>query len=146
VPRNKRRPPPPNPPRRRRLRSQRRGSHDADPNVRDDEGNSPLRFCVEKGYLDMAQLLLRCGATKTVNKAGGGGSDMTVLGVAAYWLDVEMVRLLLAHGADPNVEDIDQRTVFDYLRGKERYMDPPLDPAAQDRLQEIRRLLGAPPA
>jgi uncharacterized protein len=112
----------------------------ADPNIKDDEGISPLRFCVQKGYLELARLLLRCGATKTINEAGGGGSDMNVLGMAVYWLEVEMVRLLLAHGADPNVEDNDRMTVFDHLR----LMDPPDDPAAQDRLREIRQLLGEP--
>lgn len=121
-------------------------AHGADPNVRDDEGYSPLRFCVQKSYLEMARLLLLCGATKTIDEAGGGGSGMTALGMAAYWFDVEMVRLLLAHGADPHVEDNDGYTVFEHLRRKERYADPPLDPTSQDRLREIRRLLGEPPA
>lgn len=118
----------------------------ADPNVCDEEGYSPLRICAQKGYLEMARLLLLCGATKTIHEAGGGGSDFNALGMAAYSLNVEMVRLLLTHGADPNVEDIDCRTVFDSLRGKELYADPPLDPASLERLQEIRRLLGEPAA
>jgi ankyrin repeat protein len=117
-------------------------AHGADPYVRDDEGISPLLFCVQKGYLELARLLLLCGATKTINKAGGGGSDMNVLGMAVYWLEVEMVRLLLAHGADPNVEDNDRMTVFEHLR----HMDLPDDPAAHERLREIRQLLGDPPA
>ena len=118
----------------------------AEPNIRDEEGNSPLRICVEKGYLELARLLLLCGATKNIHEAGGGGSDMNVLGVAAYWLDVEMVRLLLAHGADPNVLDNDRVTVFEHLRSKEQYADPPLDTAQIERLREIRQLLGEPPA
>lgn len=116
----------------------------AEPNIKDDEGVSPLRICADKGYLEMARLLLLCGATKTIHEAGGG-SDMNVLGLAAYRLNVDMVRLLLAHGADPNFEDIDARTVSDYLRVKEEYADPPLDPADQERLREIRKLLGEPP-
>lgn len=117
----------------------------AETNILNDEGDSPLRICVDKGYLEMARLLLLCGATKTIHEASGA-SSMNALGIAAYWFKIEMVRLLLAHGADPHVEDIDGRTVFDYLRGKEKYADPPLDPADQERLHEIRRLLGDPAA
>jgi uncharacterized protein len=117
----------------------------AEINLKDDEGRSPLRICVEKEYLEMARLLLLCGASKTINEAVAGG--MTALGLAAYWLNVDMVRLLLAHGADPRVEDADRRTVFDHLRSVgRRVMDSPEDPADQDRLREIRRLLGDPPA
>lgn len=117
----------------------------AETNLRDDEGYSPLRICAQKGYLEMARLLLLCGANKTIHEAGGAGG-MNALGLAAYKLNVDMVRLLLAHGADPNVEDNDRMTVFDNLRIKERVMELPDDPAAQKRLQEIRRLLGEPSA
>lgn len=117
----------------------------AETNLRDDEGYSPLRICVEKGYLEMARLLLLGGANKAIDETGGP-AGMNALGMAAYCLQVEMVRLLLAHGADPHAEDIDQRTVFDYLEGKEERIDPLKDPASQERLQEIRRLLGEPSA
>ncbi len=110
----------------------------ADPNVRDDEGYSPLRVCADKGHLEMARLLLHCGADKTINEAGGA-AGMNALGLAAYALDVEMVRLLLAHGADPDVRDADQINVFDHLRHA-----PVPDPAARERQREIRRLLGVP--
>lgn len=113
----------------------------ADPNVRDGEGSSPLRFCARNGLLEMARLLLHCGANKTIHEAGGD-TGMIALGMAAYWLHVDMVKLLLAHGADPNVPDNDRMTVFDHLR----LMDPPDDPAAQERLCEIRQLLGEPRA
>jgi len=111
----------------------------ADPNVRDNEGISPLRFCAQNGLPEIARLLLVCGATKTIHEAGGS-AGMYALGLAVTWFHVDMVRLLLAHGADPNVEDNDWMTVFDHLR----LMDPPEDPAAQERLREIRQLLGEP--
>ncbi|MBK9263758.1 MAG: ankyrin repeat domain-containing protein [Polyangiaceae bacterium] len=117
----------------------------AEPNLKDDEGRSPLRICADKGYLEMARLLLLCGANKTIHDAGGA-AGMNALGLAAYGLDVEMVKLLLAHGADPRVEDADRMTVFDHLRLMDKFGRVPEDPADQDRLREIRRLLGDPPA
>ncbi len=117
----------------------------ADPNVRDDEGDSPLRFCAEKGYLEMARLLLLCGATKTIHE-GGGPAGMNALGYAATRLHVDMVRLLLAHGADPLVGDADDITVFRRLQFTVNLGRVPKDPATQERLREIRQLLGEPPA
>ncbi len=55
-------------------------------------------------------------------------------------LDVEMVRLLLAHGADPQECDLDHLTALECLG----YAESPADPANQERIREIRRLLGAP--
>ncbi|MEZ4293368.1 MAG: ankyrin repeat domain-containing protein [Polyangiaceae bacterium] len=110
----------------------------ADPNVRGDEGDSPLRFCAQEGFVDMARLLLLCGATKTIDEWGGERA-MTALGLAARGLHVEMVKLLLAHGADPQGQDVDRFTPLDCLA----FVDSPEDPAIQSRLQEIRRLLGA---
>jgi hypothetical protein len=120
-------------------------AHGADPNVCDDEGSSPLRWCAEKGYLEMARLLLLCGATKTIHE-GGAPSGMNALGFAATRLNVEMVKLLLAHGADPHVGDADDITVFRRLQFTVELGRVPDDPASQDRLREIRRLLGAPAA
>ena len=103
------------------------------------------RFCAEKGYLEMARLLLLCGATKTIHE-GGGPAGMNALGYAATRLHVDMVRLLLAHGADPLVGDADDITVFRRLQFTVELGRVPDDPASQDRLREIRQLLGAPPA
>ncbi len=110
----------------------------ADPNVRDGEGHSPLRACADKGSLEMARILLLCGATRTIDEWGGERA-MTALGLAARGLHVEMVKLLLAHGADPQARDVDRFTPLDCLR----FVDSPDDPAIQGRLLEIRRLLGA---
>jgi len=113
----------------------------ADPNVSDGEGTSPLRFCAQKGYLELARLLLLCGATKTIDDWGGQGA-MTALGLAARGLHVEMVKLLLAHGANPLAQDVDGLTPLDCLE----YANATNDPASQERLREIRQLLGEPPA
>jgi len=113
----------------------------ADPNVRDNVGYSPLRWCAEHGYLEMARLLLLCGATKMIDD-WGGDSAMTALGLAVRGLNVDMVKLLLAYGADPQKPDIDDCTPLDCLR----FVASPDDPASQERLQEIRQLLGEPRA
>lgn len=115
----------------------------ADPNVWNLDGESPLCMCAWSGRLEMARLLLQCGATKTIHHSGGL-AGMSALGFAATELDIEMVKLLLAYGADPNVPDIDRMTVLDHLR----WFPPaskPETPEKWERLQEIRRLLGAPP-
>ncbi len=86
----------------------------ADPNVVGDEGDSPLRWCVERGDLEMATTLLRCGAAKTIDGVGGP-SGMTALGRAASQLNVAMLKLLLQAGADPKALDADRLTAFERL-------------------------------
>ncbi len=113
----------------------------ADPNVRDNVGYSPLRWCAEHGYLEMARLLLLCGATKMIDDWGGDGA-MTALGLAARGLDVDMIKLLLAYGANPQARDVDDCSPLDCLR----FVKSPDDPASQARLREIRQLLGDPSA
>jgi hypothetical protein len=54
----------------------------ADPNVLNDEGYSPLRYCAQEGFLDMARLLLLCGAIKTIDEWDGPGA-LTALSFAA---------------------------------------------------------------
>ena len=83
----------------------------ADTNVCDDEGDSPLRVSVEHGDLVMAELLLRCGATGTIDE-GGGVTSMTALGRAASDLNLPMIELLLKAGADPDAEDSDYKRSF----------------------------------
>ena len=117
----------------------------ADPNVRDNVGDSPLRWCAENGYLEMARLLLLCGATKTMHESGGP-TGQNALGFAVARLNVDMVRLLLAHGADPRIEDVDDMTTFRRLQLSVKHGRIPDDPASQERLQEIRQLLGDPSA
>jgi ankyrin repeat protein len=80
----------------------------ADPNVRSGGGDTPLRICADSGYLAMAALLLYAGAARTIND-WGGISGYTALGLAALRLDLPMVKLLLAAGADPRAPDEDKR-------------------------------------
>ncbi|WP_218932719.1 ankyrin repeat domain-containing protein [Roseimaritima multifibrata] len=102
----------------------------ANPNVRDSEGDSPLRVSVENGCLPMARTLLSHGATKTINE-WGGFSAMTALGRAAWKEDLEMVNLLLEFGADLNALD------GDYRKAAERMTRP----TTGGRSHRIRLLL-----
>jgi ankyrin repeat protein len=104
----------------------------ADPNFRGSEGDSPLRVCVEHGELEMAALLLRCGATRTLDDAGGM-IGMTALGRAASRLDIPMLELLLRAGADPEVLDADRQTAREHL--------PPREPANQEAWDSAAALL-----
>src|SRR2546429_9620360 len=54
----------------------------ADPNAVRSDGESPLRLCVQAKNLEMAKLLLRYGAGKTINK-WGGILGLTALALAA---------------------------------------------------------------
>ncbi len=81
----------------------------ADPNVVGAEGDTPLRWCVEQGDCEMAALLLGAGAARSMDEAGGP-SGVTALGRAASRIDVTMLKLLLAAGADPAALDADHLT------------------------------------
>jgi len=101
----------------------------ADPNRTGDEGDSPLRVCAEQGDLAMAALLLRCGATRTLDEAGGLKS-MTALGIAASRLELPMLELLLRAGADPDAQDLDRRTARELLPHREPHNERAWDAAA----------------
>jgi ankyrin repeat protein len=103
----------------------------ADPNVRNDVGDSPLRLCVWEGDLELAALLLRHGAGRTINEFGGDFA-WTALGIAAHSLNVPMIELLLEAGADPAATDDLDRTARDHLPPRESY-----DPHTWDQVMEL---------
>ena len=109
----------------------------ADPNIDNYVGESPLRLCVEDGRIEMARLLLCCGAAKTIDESGGD-AGLNALGMAVTRLNLEMVKLLLAHGADPTVRCADRVTPGFHLS----YLEVPDEPGGQERFDEIRRLVG----
>lgn len=85
----------------------------ADPNYSDATGWSPLLSAVRERDLNAAATLLRCGATRTIDRMGVPPGT-NPLGLAVGNLDVEMVKLLLDHGADPLAE-IDLQIARDHL-------------------------------
>ena len=78
----------------------------ADTNVTGAEGDTPLRWCVERSDRTMVRTLLRCNAARNIDSFGGP-SGMSALGRAVSRLDVEMVEILLAAGANPLALDAD---------------------------------------
>lgn len=103
----------------------------ADPNVANSEGETPLRWCVEQGSLEMARLLLRYGAADAIDK-WGGINGLTVLGIAARRFNIPMIELLLDAGADPEATDEYGETARDHLPPREEH-----DPQAWDRVIEL---------
>ncbi|OJH42191.1 ankyrin repeat domain-containing protein [Cystobacter ferrugineus] len=105
----------------------------AEPNVRSSEGDTPLRACAEVGNVVMASLLLRAGATRTIND-WGGLTGCTALGIAISRLDLPMMRLLLDAGADPEATDDDRQPTRDRL--------PPRDESDSQTWDAALELLG----
>jgi hypothetical protein len=83
----------------------------ANPDIRDNEGNTPLTMAAQLGFTEGAELLLREGAG--INQ--GNNSGETALIIATQQRDVPMVRMLIANGADPRKADrIAGKSAHDY--------------------------------
>ena len=70
------------------------------------EGNTPLHTAADRGRVEVAHVLLDCGA----NVGAEDKTGRTPLHVAAKHREVETVRLLLEHGANVRAEDNVGRT------------------------------------
>lgn len=78
----------------------------ADTDVRDSEGRPLLYLLVLDGRLDMAVLLIGKGGVPLESRDSEG---RTALQVASWQGNVEIVDLLLKHGANPNAQDAEGR-------------------------------------
>jgi hypothetical protein len=88
----------------------------ADPNVQDDQDQTPLHIAASGGYVEIARLLLEHGADPNMQDIDGE----TPLHYAVRRGHVEVVKLLLKHGADPNIQDKDGRTPLHKATSKGR--------------------------
>jgi uncharacterized protein len=83
-------------------------SYDADANMSDSYGWTSLHFTSSWGRKETARLLIREGganvnAMPIKKKSGGGGT--TPLIIASKGQQVDMINILLDHGADPSIND-----------------------------------------
>jgi len=76
----------------------------ADVNARDSDGRTALHMAARYGHVEIAQSLLRHGASVDVRSSSGGDTPL-FLAVGSVWAPV--VRLLLDHGADPSIRTAD---------------------------------------
>lgn len=90
----------------------------ADPNVRDAEGDSPLRLAVSQGDSATVSLLLQCGATGSINDSGGP-NGRNALGIATSTLNIPMIELLLRFGADSDSLDSDNQSARHHLPARD---------------------------
>ncbi len=82
----------------------------ADPNRRDDEGNTPLFWAIDDGYIETAQELISHGAEVNLKNNFGHTSLMS----AASRGPLELVEFLLNNGADVSLADEDGWTAEDW--------------------------------
>ncbi|HVV99943.1 MAG TPA: ankyrin repeat domain-containing protein [Planctomycetaceae bacterium] len=105
----------------------------ANPNVRNDDGDSALFQAVLENDLPMASVLLACGAAQNIDEIGPL-EFTTSLGLAASNLNVKMVELLLSYGANPDINDSNHAKAYEYL--------PPRDEANARDWDAIKSLIG----
>lgn len=83
----------------------------ANPDIRDNSGNTPLIISAQLGFDEGVEVLLTQGASIDL----GNNSGETALIVATQKRDIPMVRLLIANGADPKKADrIAGKSAHDY--------------------------------
>ena len=83
----------------------------ANPNIRNNEGVTPLQLATRMGFLEGVEELLKKGAS--VNVADDQGE--TPLIAAVHQRSVPLIRQLLGEGADPDRNDNSGRSARDYL-------------------------------
>jgi len=88
----------------------------ADPNIRNNKGETPVVVAAAIGYADGVELLVASGARLDESNATGE----TPLMSAVHRRDLAMVRILLKGGANPNRSDSAGRTALDYARIEDR--------------------------
>ncbi|MCW3834880.1 ankyrin repeat domain-containing protein [Sphingomonas canadensis] len=75
---------------------------DANPNIKDARGNTPLMLATNISFIEGVRILLTYKANINI----GNSSGETPLIRAVQLRDLEMVQLLLANGADPDQADL----------------------------------------
>ncbi len=96
---------------------------EADLDIKNEEGQTLLMYCIEKGYLNMIDMLISNDCDIDLQDNVG----MSALHYAVYNLDSNLVRLLLISGIDATLKDNCEQTALDYLRNNfhHQHVDEP---------------------
>lgn len=111
----------------------------ADPNLKDNKGNTPLVLAANSGQIELAESLI--SAKANVNTANNSGE--TPLIVAVHRRDIGMVRSLLAAKADPDQSDrLAGMSARDYAHEDTR--SPAIAKLIDDTPKTARRAVSGP--
>lgn len=104
---------------------------DADPNIRNKEGVTPLQLAVRLGFVEGVEELVKRGAQIDVSDSQGE----TPLIAAVHQRNVPLVRRLLAQGANPDRNDNSGRSARDYvdLMGQNTLLRAEFEKADEER-------------
>ena len=91
----------------------------ADPNVANDDGWTPLMKTIDGNRIQVAEVLLRHGASPNAANKGG----ITALMLAALNNRSEMARLLVGRGSDMNLRDKQGQTALDHARNPWKHLE-----------------------
>ena len=105
-------------------------SKGAEVNLKDSDNKTALMYASKRSFNDVAAFLLKNDAEVNVQSKKKG---MTALMLAAGWDNVELVRMLLEHGAEPSLTNIFGKTarVFAEEMNNSDVLDMLPDPAVQ---------------
>lgn len=96
---------------------------EANLDTKNEEGQTLLMYCIEKGYLNMIDMLVSNDCDLNLQDNVG----MSALHYAVYNLDSNIVRLLLLTGIDIDLKDNCGQTALDYLKNNfyHQHIDDP---------------------
>ena len=92
-------------------------SHDADPNVREDAGWTPLILAANNGWLEVVRILLQHNADSNMR----GDDYQTPLHRASEHWYPDVARLLLGHGTEVNALDMNGSTALHLVAPNEPF-------------------------